>query len=229
VLQRPVVVVGAEEERDHLERLGAHARARDDEVGGLLVLDLEHRPDAGLVAQVAVLGDHTVEAAAAELPKPPPRDGAILGRRGEEERRPGAAHHALEALAPLGERALAEIVGADRDRVERHEHGRRLGRERPHARRGRVQAAHQRGEVEPAVDDREQLPIERPALGPQGAERRDDLGEVTRQGTVAAAAQLDGSSVAARQATEAVPLGLVDVVALGQLAHEAREHRLRGR
>ena len=65
-------------------------------------------------------------------------------------------------------------------------------------------------EVEARRADDDDLAVEHAALGQVGQEGLDELGEVTRERLLVAAAELDLDAVAEDDAAEAVPLRLVD-------------------
>src|SRR4051794_363525 len=92
-----------------------------------------------------------------------------------------------------------------------------------------METAHQRGEVEPLGPDEDELAVEHDAIGLEGADTVDDLREVARQRSIVPAAEVDRPAVAEHEAPEAVPLGLVEVVAPRQLAGQPGEHRLERR
>jgi len=66
VLQLPPRVVEAQEERAHRRTVHERAKAAHHAVGGPLALDLDQRPDAGLVGRVGGLRHHAVDAVAGE-------------------------------------------------------------------------------------------------------------------------------------------------------------------
>ena len=102
------------------------AEAGDDAVRGALVLDLEHRPLARLVARVELLGHDAVEAGALEPVEPVGGQPAIGRRRREVDRRSGLAEHRLEPRPPLALGDLAQVLVAEGQQVPRHERRRRL-------------------------------------------------------------------------------------------------------
>ena len=53
--------------------------AADDTVGSTLVLDLQHDPFPGLISQITIFGNDTVESSALEARKPIT---SLVGRRG---------------------------------------------------------------------------------------------------------------------------------------------------
>src|SRR6478735_11285657 len=75
--------------------------ARDDAVGGALVLDLEHRPLARQVRALEPFRDDAVEARALEAVEPVRRQRAIPGRGREVDRRLGVRERDLEPRASL--------------------------------------------------------------------------------------------------------------------------------
>src|SRR5690606_16059183 len=90
-LERPLVVVEAEEERAEqgtLRRRGlVQPVPREDDVGGPLVLDLEHRALVRRVRAAQRLDDDAVEPCPLELGEPPDRDVVLARAGGEEDRR----------------------------------------------------------------------------------------------------------------------------------------------
>src|SRR4051794_1935140 len=90
-----------------------------------------------------------------------------------------------------------------------------------------MEAAHQRAEVRVAGSTGEHdLAVEDELLLRKGEEAFDQLREIARQRPVMPAAEVDPGAVAKREAPKAVPLRLVDVVALGQLASQPSQHGL---
>src|SRR4051812_33990562 len=157
----------------------------------------------------------------------------VLGERavarggGEVHRRPGGAQRILEALAPFGERRLAQIVVAVREEVPRYERCRRLLGQQLHARGGRMDAQEERFEVEPRGADDDDLAVDDAALRQVGEQRLDELGEVAVQRLEVAALQQELVAVAKDQRAEAVPLRLeLPAVALRQAVGGGGEHRL---
>ena len=76
------------------------------------MLHLHHRALARLIRRVELLGDHAVEASAFEPGEPVLGDRAVRARWREVHRRPRLPKRALEHLAALRQRPLAQIVVA---------------------------------------------------------------------------------------------------------------------
>src|SRR5215203_490840 len=91
-----------------------------------------------------------------------------------------------------------------------------------------MQPCQQRDEVEVFATSDDELAIEHEPLVRQRQQGVDDLGEVARERPLVAAAQVNLAAIAEREAAEAVPLRLVEVVAARQLAREPRQHRREG-
>lgn len=114
MVEQPVVVVQAEQERADHGLLRGVTEASHDAVGGAGRLDLHHRPLARKVGLVEALGDDAVEGAAAAL-QPAERGVAVLSRGGKlEARRFGRAVETLERGAALGQWAIGELGAAQR-------------------------------------------------------------------------------------------------------------------
>src|SRR5207253_10503807 len=83
--------------------------------------------------------------------------------------------------------------------------------------------------MEPGEEERElggdDLAVEHESLGRDGEQRLHELREVARERPVVAAPQVDGVAAAEREAAEAVPLRLVEVVADRELTGELAVHR----
>ena len=228
------VVVQPEQERSD-ERPGpvlVPAEAGHDAVGRALVLDLEHRPLARLVRGVEPLGDDPVEPGALEPVEPVGRLGPVAGRRGQVDRRLGRPEDRLEPGAPLSLLDRPEVLVPERQEVPRHEAGRRLGRQHPDPRFGRVDPEQERVEVERPVGPRDHdLAVEDAAFGERRAERLTELGEVAVERLEVPRLGEHLVAVAEDDRPEAVPLRLVQpALAVGQRAGGLRQHRLeRGR
>jgi hypothetical protein len=135
VLQVPLAVPQAQQQRaDESSRaVLVPPEAGDDTVGGALVLDLGHRPLPRGVRIRRSLGDHAVEAGTLEHLEPSLCDGRIGGRGGELDRFGGIADELLEALTPLTERGVAQVIGSIGQAVEGDEGGGRLLGQHLHA------------------------------------------------------------------------------------------------
>ena len=93
-----------------------------------------------------------------------------------------------------------------------------------------MDALQQRIEVESGLTGNEHFAVDDASLGKVRLHRGDHLGEVAREWTFVATAELDLVAVAEHDAAEAVPLRLVEpAVALRQLVGRLREHRRDGR
>src|SRR5512132_296175 len=226
VVQRPLVVVEAEQQRTDAVAVLVGAEPGDHAIGGPLVLDLE--PGALVLAVLprARLSDHAVETGALELLEPVGGDLRVGGRGGEVDRWLGAAQHALEALAALRERVRAQVVVALGEEVEGHEARRHLGRQLRHPARGRMDAHLETVEVEALLGGDHDLAVQHRALGQRATEVLDELGEVPVERALVAAPELDLVAVAEHDAAEAIPLRLVEQPVAGrEIANELREHR----
>ena len=228
VVEHPVVVVEAEEQRADPAAVLVGAVAGDDAVGGPLVLDLHHGPLPGAVRVVEALADDPVEPGPFELGEPSPGDSPV-GRGGSDVDRLGVGDQPLKQRPPGRERLVADVVVAVGEEVEADEAHRRLrGEGRDAARRG-VDPQGEQVEVEPVGGGDDELAVDDHPGRQRGPQRVEDLGEVPVEGTLVAARQLDLVAVAEHETAEPVPLGLVrPAVAGGELAGEAGEHRLDG-
>src|SRR3989442_5274511 len=102
MLQRPFVVIEAEEKRaDGVFPALVPAESGNHAVRGAGVLDLEHRPLAGLIGARRRLRNHAVESRAFETLQPVHCQLAIAGHRREAERATRVREQFLELLAPL--------------------------------------------------------------------------------------------------------------------------------
>ncbi len=112
------------------------------------------------------------------------------------------------------------------EQVEQHQfRGRFLGQLADPA-FGRVEAQLKRVERQHVADRDDQLTVEQEAIVLQRVEQFDDLGEIARQRLARLGGQRDLGAVAAREAAEAVPLGLeLPAVAIGQFGGEQGFHR----
>src|SRR2546421_3651814 len=226
VVERPLVVVEAQEQRPDAVTVLVRAEPGDDAIGRPLVLDLE--PGAFVLAVLprARLGDDAVEAGALELLEPVGGNRRVGGRGGEMDGRLGSAQHPLQALAPLRQRVLTQVVVALGEEIERDEARRGLGRQLRHPAGGRVDTHLQEIEVETLLGGDHDLAVEHRALGERAAQLLDELGEVPVERALVAAAELDLVAVAEHDAAEAVPLRLVEHPVAGrELADELGQHR----
>ena len=218
VLELAVVVVQPEQQRADQRLLGRGglvlAVAGEHDVGGALVLDLEHGALVGLVRRPERLGDDTVEPGALELLEPPLGLGRVLGGAGQEA---GAgavevAERLDQRLASLGEGPVHEGLVAQRQQVEGHEAGGRLDGQLVDAAGGGVDPLLQGLELQPpalgALEADEDLAVQHDAVGKLAAYGLDDLGEVARERLGVAARELDLVAVLEDQAAEPVPLRL---------------------
>ena len=156
------------------------AVARDDDVGGALVLDLQHGAAVRDVRRVERLGDHAVEPGALELLEPLLGLGRVGGGAGQEARAAvEVGERLLQGGAALGERPVDVRRVAQREQVEGDEAGGGLLREH-------VDAATWRGWMRswrtsnssrsPTAD--EQLAVEHDPLRELLLDGGDELGEV---------------------------------------------------
>jgi hypothetical protein len=131
----------------------------------------------------------------------------------------------LEPRPPLDERLRPQVVVADCDRVEHDERRRALCRKTGHQRGRWMQAPHQRREVETLADHEHKLAVDHEPRLVDRRERRHDLREVAGERAAIAAAKLHVPAVPPSDATEAVPLRLIQEVPSRQLTHKPTEHR----
>jgi hypothetical protein len=101
VLERARVVVEAEEERARERAVAQPPEAGDNAVGRPFLLHLQHRSPPGLVRELAVLGDHAVDAAALQALEPPRRNRPLLRERRDVNRRPRSSEELPEAPPAL--------------------------------------------------------------------------------------------------------------------------------
>jgi len=106
---------------------------RHHAVGSALVLDLEHRPLAWLAGRIEALGDHAVQPRALEPLEPVGCLRPVGRRRREVDRRAHARQRCLEQGAPLRLGHLAQVAVSKGQQIPRHERGRRLRGQHPHA------------------------------------------------------------------------------------------------
>jgi hypothetical protein len=103
----------------------------------------------------------------------------------------GRRRERLERSAPLDEGCAAKVAPARGEDVERHEAGRSLAPEPHDARRGGVQARHDRREVERAVREDDDLAVERHGVVAKRADPLHELWEVARERAVVSASDVD--------------------------------------
>src|SRR3954465_12510363 len=88
-----------------------------------------------------------------------------------------------------------------------------------------MQPRHQRAEVESAAHRHDELTVHPQAVGRDLPKAAHGLREVTRERATVAAAQVDLAAAAEGDAAKAVPLRLIEVIALrGKLTHEPSQH-----
>jgi hypothetical protein len=220
-----LLVVEPEQERARERPVDEPAEAGDGAVGRSLVLDLDHRAATRLVRHVGTLGDDAVDARALEAVEPAGGAGRVVGRRREEERRREAAEERLQAPPALVERPVAQVLLGQCEQIEDDEGGGCLETEPLDARGRRVEAREERLEVEAGAARDDQLAVEHEARLGRREQRLDDLGEVARQRTLVATAQVDAVAVTEGEAAESIPLRFVHVAVERQLAREPRQHR----
>ena len=118
-MERPGVVVEAQQQRPDVgsrpvlvpPKPGHHTVRR------ALVLDLEHRPLAGLVGRIEPLRDDSVESGALETLEPIGRGRPVAGRRRQVDGRLGVAEDGLEARASLALRDRPQVLVAECEQV----------------------------------------------------------------------------------------------------------------
>ena len=206
------------------------AEPGDHAVGGALVLDLEHRPLAGLVDAVESLGHDAIEAGTLEPVEPVRRRRAIQRRRRQVDRRRRATEHGLQPRPSLAQRRVAQVLVADGQQVPGDERrGARLG-QHLHPRRGRVDAEEQRLEVEHAVVRDDDLAVQDASLGQRGTQRIGQFGEVAVERLQVARLRVDLVAVTEDDRPEAVPLRLEQPAVVGrQAVGRLGEHGFQGR
>src|SRR4051812_11139733 len=232
VMERPLVVVEAEEKRpDH--RPGTvlvPAEPGDHAVGGARVLDLHHLALAGEVVALEALGDDAVEARAFETREPVAGDGELTRRWREVDGRLRLRQRALELLAPFGERMVEEILVAEGEEVEGDVGGGSLRGEQLHPRGSRMDAQQERLELQAGGSGDDDLAVEDAALRDLAGERLDQLREVPVERLQLAALQIDLALVAENEAAKPIPLRLVEKAVAGRkVLGELGEHGLDGR
>ncbi len=132
-----------------------------------------------------------------------------------------------QEAAPIGERALPEVLVVEGQEVPGNVPGRRLRRQEPNARRSRVNPEEERVEVEPPGAGDHDLAVDHGPIGEGGAKRPLELREVAVQRPQVAALQQELVAGAEDECPEAVPLGLVRPAgAVGQRRLGPGQHRL---
>ena len=134
MLELPIRVPEAEQQRaDQRPRpVLVPAEAGHHAVGGALVLDLRHRPLAGLVGRVGALRDHAIQPGALEDVEPSSRDRRIRRGRREMDRFRRVLGQPFEPRATLGEGPVPEVVVTLGQAVEGDERCRRCGGQHSH-------------------------------------------------------------------------------------------------
>ncbi len=132
MVQRPGVVVEAEQERADALAVLVQPEPGDDAVGGAVVLDLPEHALVTAVGEGRVLGDDAVEAGSFEPLEPVGGDGAVGRDRCEMDGRLDARHRLLEEPPSLREGLLEQRAVAEREEVEGDEGRRRLTRQLAH-------------------------------------------------------------------------------------------------
>ena len=211
VVERALVVVQPEQQRADVRArpVLVPAEAGDHAVGGALVLDLEHRPLAGLVRRVEPLGDDAVEPGALEPLEPVRRrwrDRAWPGSGGPAAWPRRGRPRAVRGARPAGTARRSSSPSASRSHATKLA-GDCLG-EHPDPRGGRVDAQQERLEVERAVTRDDDLAVEHAALRERRPQRRGQLREVAVERLEVARLRVDLVAVAEDEGAEAVPLGL---------------------
>ena len=173
VVQRPLVVVQAEQQRPDALAVLVPAEPGHHAVGGALVLHLPHRPLVLAVGGVARLGHHAVEPGALEARRTSPRPSSASSVSGVTctcDRPDGTTSSSRRRRSSNG--ASRQVAIAQGEQVEGHERRRRLGRQPVDAGRGRVDALLQGVEVEPVARDHHDLAVDHAPLGQRGPQRR---------------------------------------------------------
>jgi hypothetical protein len=173
------------------------------------VLDLQHRPDAGLVGGVALLGDDAVEACTLEAVEPIPRGGGVGGHGGDEGWRRDARERRLKAPPAVGEGSLPQVFVVVGEHVERHERGGCLPGEHTDARLRRVEAELECLEVDPILAHDHHLAVEHHRAGQFTLEPLAQLRKIPGQGLQVAALEVGLLAVEVHDCPEPIPLRLV--------------------
>ena len=231
MIEQALVVVEAEQQRaDHLLLLGV-AEAADDAVGGALLLDLDHRPLAGAVGLVEPLGDRRRRArrrCARSQPSATSRS-EVIGESCRPRHRVLARRMPPALARRFASGWLDQRLAVELEQVEHHQLGRAF-RRRACARgfRPDAAAAAARRTTSASPTGMISSPSSRKRLAFSAREHLDDLGEIAAERLARLGGQRDLVAVAAREAAEAVPLGLVlPALAVRQLGREQRLHRRR--
>ena len=227
-MHRAFFVIQAQQKRAQRRSVARLAPADHHAVGRALVLDLDPEPLARHIRAVPRLGDHAVEPGAFELLEPVLGCLGVARVRGEEDRLLHALEQLLEAFAALSQRLLAQVGRALSEQVESDEPCRRRLAEHADTRFSWVDPLLQRAEIQPVGPDHHQLAVEHELWLAQGAEGRQQLGEVAGHRPAAPAGQRHLVAVPEDERAEAVPFRLVlPAVSRGNpLLGDGREHRL---
>ena len=220
MVERALVVEQAQQQRPDVRARAVLVPAEpgDDAVGGALVLDLEHRPLAGLVGPSSRL------ATTPSRPAPSNRSNQsaavarsrVAGVRWTGGCAPPRTASRRARRSPCGTSRRSSSPSASRSQAT-NDAGRLLGQHLD-PRRRRVDAQQQRLEVEAAVARDDDLAVEHAALGQRGAERVGQLGEVAVQRLEVARLRVDLVAVAEDERPEAVPLRLEQPAVVGRQA-----------
>jgi hypothetical protein len=202
------------------------AEAGDDAVGRPGVLDLEHRPLARLVDAGGGFGDDAVEAGALEPGQPIGGNGGVGCDRRQVNGRQHAGERRLEMPAPLGLGQTAQILVADRERIECDERGWTGVGQLGHPGSGRVQAQLQRVEVEPVRRRDDDLAVDDTAVRQAGNQRVVQLGEIAIERPQVAALHEQVIAGPEDNRAEAVPLRLVQEIPRRNRIGNLCQHRL---
>src|SRR5215207_9733747 len=144
----------------------------------------------------------------------------------------GSRAHARRAFADqlrqqrtaFPKRPLAQVFAVECNQVEGDELSWRLAAESLDARGRRMDAREESIEIEPGRAGHDNLTIESDVLAAQVGHAGDEFGEVAAERPIMAAAKVDAARGAEGEAAKAVPLRLVDPVAVRQLGDPATEH-----
>jgi len=211
------IIVKAEEKGANLFPCGVFVPAKtgDYAVAIALVLGFEHDALVGLVRKIDWLGDDAVESGTFKALEPVGCDASISGGRGDVDGRRGGLEKRLEFGTALLERRGAQVALPDTEEIEEDAGcGGLLGEQLDPGCRG-VDAQLEGVEVEMAAVGDDEFAVEGALLGQLAAKRVEHFGEVAVKGFLIAALEEDFVAVAKDEYAEAIPLGLVDPVALG--------------
>ena len=194
------------------------------------MLDLGHHPLVRLVGLLGLLGDQPVQPGPLELLEPGLRQVVVVGDRGDVDRRAGRGERLLQPGPALRERAIGQVLVAQRQQVERDEAGRRLLGQQVHPAGRGVDALLQHLELQRVAlpVQHHDLAVDHRPLREVGQHRVDQLREVAGHRALVAAADLDLGAVPEDDRAEAVPLGLVQLSG-GDLRLRLGQHRLHRR